>query len=84
MMQAFYKVKPKQDTPYRQLSLSHTNGGWQVRLAGGMKWGREHAEELKVVPVESFDEGQASYDKLFIKLVGEGWKPYSPQRAWDE
>jgi hypothetical protein len=82
MMQAFYKVKPTQDTPYRQLSLLHTDEGWRVRLAGGTKWGREHAEELKVIAVESFDDGLTPYDKLFTELTKEGWKPYSPQQSW--
>jgi hypothetical protein len=81
MMQAFYKTKPTQDTPYRQLSLRRENG-WRVRLTGGNKWGREHAEELKVIPVQTFDEAKEVYDKMFIDLQDEGWKPYSPYEIW--
>ena len=80
MTQAFYKVRPTQNTPYRQLSLTHTDNHWQVRLTGGEKWGK--AEELKIILVKSFDEGLVPYDKLFIDLTNEGWKPYSPQQSW--
>jgi hypothetical protein len=81
MMNAFYKEKPVQDTPYRQLSIGH-KGGWIVRLAGGTKWGRENTRELKVVSAKSFDEAKELYDKMFKELQDEGWKAYSPYEPW--
>jgi hypothetical protein len=82
MMNAFYKVKPVQDTPYRQLSISYKDG-WKLRLTGGTKWGREDSQELKSIPAQSFDEAKELYDKMFIELQEEGWKAYSPQESWD-
>jgi hypothetical protein len=81
MIQAFYKTKPQQDTPYRQLSLSHKDG-WQVRLTGGTKWGRENAEELKVISAKSFDEAQQLYDEMFRQLQDQGWRAYTPYETW--
>jgi hypothetical protein len=81
MIQAFYKSKPEQDTPYRQLSVSHTDG-WRVRLITGMKWGREDAEELKVINAESFDAAHRIFDRLYKELQAEGWRPYSPYEPW--
>lgn len=81
MMQAFYKEKPIQDTPYRQLSRMNEDG-WQVRLFGGTRWGRDHAEELEVVPVPSFHKGKVLYDKKFRELQNDGWRPYSPNEIW--
>jgi hypothetical protein len=81
MMQTFYQQKPAMDTPYRQLLLECTNG-WQVQLLGGTKWGRENAEELKVVKVLDYDAGVQEYDKIFGELRAQGWKPYNPFVPW--
>jgi hypothetical protein len=81
MIQAFYKTKPQQDTPYRQLSLTHENG-WRVCLSTGKKWGRENAQELKVTLAASFDEANLLYDTLFEELQNEGWKAYTPHEIW--
>ncbi len=81
MMQAFYKVKPMQDTPYRQLSIFYEDG-WRVRLVAGTKWDREHSEELQVVPAQNFDEAKEMYDKMFSALQDEGWRAYSPYEVW--
>lgn len=81
MMTAFYKQKPTIDTPYRQLLLEH-EGRWQVRLLGGTKWGRQHTEELKLIPAKSFDEAKEFYDKVFRELQDDGWKPYNPFIPW--
>jgi hypothetical protein len=83
MMNAFYKAKPTVDTPYRQLVLEYDEkGSWQVRLIGGTKWGRENAQDLKVTPAKSFDDGMDSYNKMFRQLQEEGWKPYNPFIPW--
>src|ERR1035441_7372814 len=76
MIQAFYKVKPEQDTPYRQLSIVNDDR-WEVRLSAGTKWGREHARELKVIPAATFDEAKQHFDKLFEELHADGWLPYT-------
>ena len=81
MMQAFYKTKPTQDTPYRQLNL-RCEDGWLLQLIGGTKWGREYAKVLKSGSVQNFDEGRVLYDREFIKLQEEGWKTYSPHEPW--
>jgi hypothetical protein len=81
MIQSFYQQKPVVDTPYRELELEYANG-WQVRLLGGTKWGREKAEELRVVKVQDFDAGVLEYSKIFGELREQGWKPYNPQVAW--
>src|SRR5579875_2861177 len=73
--------KPAQDTPYRQLSLMNENG-WRVRLVGGTRWGRGHAEELEVVFVQSFAEGKVLYDEKFRELESDGWRSYSPYEIW--
>lgn len=82
MMNAFYKQKPIIDTPCRQLIAHINNGGWEVRLRGGTKWGAEHTEEMKILPVKSFEEASEVYDKEYKQLEAEGWKPYSPQQTW--
>ena len=81
MIQAFYKTKPVQDTPYRQLSLTHKDG-WRVRLAGGTKWGRENANELRSESAQTFEEAKELYDKMFKELEQEGWRAYSPYEIW--
>jgi hypothetical protein len=81
MIQSFYQKRPTVDTPYRELVLEHKNE-WQVRLLGGTKWGRENAEELRVVRIQDFDTGVLEYNKMFSELREQGWKPYSPQVAW--
>lgn len=81
MIQAFYQSKPQQDTPYRQLSLSHKNG-WHVRLVAGEKWGPDNATELQRLPAKSFEEAKDIYDRLFTQLHDEGWKAYSPYEIW--
>jgi hypothetical protein len=81
MMQAFYQQKPTADTPYRQLLLEYENG-WQVRLLGGTKWGRENAKELRIVKVQDFDAGVPEYDKIFGELRTQGWQPYNPSVSW--
>lgn len=82
MMTAFYKQQPTVDTPYRQLILEHSAGGWRVRLMGGTKWGRSHGQKLKVIPAKSFDAAKKAYDKVFGELQNEGWKPYCPFEPW--
>jgi hypothetical protein len=71
VIQAFYKSKPEQDTPYRKLSLIHEEGWW-VRLVAGEKWGKENADILNAVPVESFDAGQVVFDRMYNELCAEG------------
>ena len=80
MMQSFYQNKPSVDTPYRLLELEHAKG-WQVRLLGGTKWGRENAKELRVVKVQDYDAGVLEYNKIFNELTAQGWKPYTPELA---
>ncbi len=83
MMNAFYKRKPTEDTPYRQLVLEHDKRGrWQVRLIGGTKWGRENAQDLQVTPAKDFDDGMKSYNEIFHQLQLDGWRPYSPFIPW--
>jgi hypothetical protein len=82
MTTAFYKQSPTVDTPYRQLTLENTKGHWQVRLTGGVKWGREHRQELRLIPAKSFEDAKQSYDKAFGELQKEGWRPYTPQQQW--
>ena len=40
--------------------------------------GREHAEELRVEIAQSFEAAKTLYDKRFIELTDDGWRPYSP------
>jgi len=75
LMNAFYKQSPTADTPYRQLILKQS-GGWRVRLTGGTTWGREHRQELKIFPANSFDDARETYDRIFTELQAEGWEPY--------
>ncbi len=82
MMDAFYKINPTFDTPYRQLTLERDNKGWQVRLIGGTKWGRENAQDLEKVHVPTFDSGHEIYHKMCFELQSEGWKVYTPQTRW--
>jgi len=81
MIQAFYKSKPERDTPYRELVLKYEDG-WRVQLSAGTRWGRENADELKAIPVSSFEEGKTLFDKLFGELQNDGWRPYSPHEDW--
>lgn len=81
MIQAFYKAKPEQDTPYRQLSIVHEDG-WQPRLTAGTKWGREYARQLKVLPAASFDEAKNLFDQMFQDLRTDGWRPYTFWEIW--
>jgi hypothetical protein len=78
-MQAFfYRQRPGLNTPYRQLVVDQDEkGGWQVRLIGGEKAGREHARDISVTPVKTVDEGIEVYNKMFQQLQEEGWKPYT-------
>jgi hypothetical protein len=83
MMDAFYKITPTLDTPYRQLTLdSDGNAGWQVRLIGGTKWGRQNTQDLDAVHVLTFDRGREIYYKIYSELQAEGWKVYTPQARW--
>lgn len=83
MMDAFYKVNPAFDTPYRQLTLdTDGNKGWQLRLIGGTKWGSENAQDLYTVHVLTFDSGHEIYHKMCSDLQSEGWKVYTPQARW--
>ena len=82
-LQAFYKSKPVQDTPYRSLYLHHKDGSWQVRLSGDTKWGRENAQEIELQTAPDFDKAKEIFDGRFSELQEEGWKAYSPQESWD-
>ena len=53
-----------------------------MSLTTGQKWGREHAQELKVTPAATFDAAHLLYDKLFKELEDEGWKAYTPHETW--
>ena len=81
MIQAFYKTKPKQDTPYRQLSLLH-QGDWLVRVSAGSKWGRENSEELRSIREQTFEAAQEEFDIQYRELEKQGWIAYSPMTQW--
>ena len=84
MIQAFYRMKPERNTPYRELVLRNDEAkGWRVLLLSGERWGRDAANVLSEVSVKDFDEGKAEYDKIFRGLTDAGWKPYSPQEMWE-
>ena len=84
MHQAFYKSKPTRDTPYRQLSLTTDDvGAWRVQMTGGARWGAEHKQIIATIPVEDFDDGLPQYDRLYLDLTREGWRPYAPQQSWE-
>jgi len=82
MIQAFYKTKPEQDTPHRQLSGVHDDDDWKVRLVAGTKWGRDDAQELSVTPAPSFEEAKRVFDQLFEQLQSDGWRAYTPWEIW--
>jgi len=84
MMVVFYQTKPKQDTPYRRLSLAcDSEKGWVVQQAGGEKWGRENSQVLGEDLVKDWHEGMAIFNRLFNELVAAGWRPYTPYETWE-
>ena len=84
MHQAFFKSKPTRDTPYRQLSLTTDDAGnWRVQLTGGTNWGAEHKQVFSTFSVADFDDGVPVYDRLYLEITREGWRPYIPQQTWE-
>jgi hypothetical protein len=82
MVAAFYMHTPTSNSPYRQLIILPHEGGWRVRLTGGVRWHPKHSEELKVISAKSFAEAQKLYDTAYRQLQDEGWKPYSSFEPW--
>lgn len=81
MITVFYKQEPTVDTPYRQLVLKYSKG-WQVCVLAGTKWGREHAEKIRVIPAKTFEDAKQCFDNVFAELQADGWRAYRPYEPW--